>query len=362
MPVRLTPRPAPLEMLTIRPAALPLHARRHGLRAEEGAGEVDVEDGLPVGLADLLERPADLAAHAAGIVDQDVDRARGGDLATTACDRCAVADVQRCGHGSVPGAAPASRRARRRRRRRPRRWRRASAKAMRDRAAEAVRGAGDDDRRGRRSSMFMRRAPPPGAASSSSSPAERPPPARVSWISSTSRASRRRTRDRARARDRHDRDELGVDLGPRLRTARSRQMPLCDLAERRLKATMSSKDRSIAAADAPGAKACGSKPLKASSLTPSAAATRADLARRARRASGESDCSASTSAMRVVGERGGEQQRAVDQLAPEIAPDVARSASAFGSKSRNSAMQLLDPRRCRCRRARRRRRRRARHT
>ena len=39
----------------------------------EGAGHIDVEDGLPFRRRDLLQRPADLAEHAAGIVDQDID-------------------------------------------------------------------------------------------------------------------------------------------------------------------------------------------------------------------------------------------------------------------------------------------------
>ena len=74
MPVRLMPSPAPLEMLTMRPNVLLLHAGRHRLGAIEGAGHVDIEDVLPRGRRDFLDRPADLAAHAAGIVHQDIDR------------------------------------------------------------------------------------------------------------------------------------------------------------------------------------------------------------------------------------------------------------------------------------------------
>ena len=58
------------------PAARRLHARRHGLRAVERAGHVDVEDRLPIPGRHLLERPTDLAEHAAGVVHQDVDPAR----------------------------------------------------------------------------------------------------------------------------------------------------------------------------------------------------------------------------------------------------------------------------------------------
>ena len=50
-----------------------LHAGRNRLRHEECAGQIDVEDGLPILLRDLFKRAAELAAHAAGIVDQNVD-------------------------------------------------------------------------------------------------------------------------------------------------------------------------------------------------------------------------------------------------------------------------------------------------
>src|SRR5205085_948508 len=50
-----------------------LHSRRNRLGAVERAGDVDVEDALPVARRDLLERAADLAEHSAGVVDEDVD-------------------------------------------------------------------------------------------------------------------------------------------------------------------------------------------------------------------------------------------------------------------------------------------------
>ena len=78
MPVRLMPRPAPDEMLTMRPQPACFHAGRHRLRHQERAGEVDVEDGLPLAAADLLDRTPDLSEHAAGVVDQDVDVPSGG--------------------------------------------------------------------------------------------------------------------------------------------------------------------------------------------------------------------------------------------------------------------------------------------
>src|SRR5262249_21637757 len=55
--------------------ALPLHAGYDGLRAEEGTGEIDLENGVPVGFGDLLDWPADLPANSPGIVDQDIDAA-----------------------------------------------------------------------------------------------------------------------------------------------------------------------------------------------------------------------------------------------------------------------------------------------
>ena len=50
-----------------------------GLRGEEGALEVHVEDEVVVGFADVEERLADLDA---GVVDEDVEAAEGGDGGT----------------------------------------------------------------------------------------------------------------------------------------------------------------------------------------------------------------------------------------------------------------------------------------
>ena len=95
MPVRLMPSPAPLEMLMIRPPRCCLHPRRHRLRAVEGAGDVDVEDRLPFVGRNLLERPSHLAEHAAGVVHEDVDAARGrGRRSDAGIDRSAIADVR----------------------------------------------------------------------------------------------------------------------------------------------------------------------------------------------------------------------------------------------------------------------------
>src|SRR5262249_11878138 len=55
------------------PAARLLHAGRHCLAAVEGARDIDVEDRLPIGGADLLPGPARLGEHAACGVDQYVD-------------------------------------------------------------------------------------------------------------------------------------------------------------------------------------------------------------------------------------------------------------------------------------------------
>ena len=88
MPVRLIPSPAPLEMLMMRP-----------LRAAFIPGATACErKNAPLTFTskmlchprrDLLERAPDLAEHAAGVVDEDVDAAGGGhhvvrELASTA--------------------------------------------------------------------------------------------------------------------------------------------------------------------------------------------------------------------------------------------------------------------------------------
>ena len=75
IPVRLTLRPAPEEMLTMRPYARRLHAGNDRPRADERAGQVRVDDRVPVVVRDVLERLADLADDTAGVVDEDVDAA-----------------------------------------------------------------------------------------------------------------------------------------------------------------------------------------------------------------------------------------------------------------------------------------------
>ena len=114
-------------------AARRLHPRRDGLRAVERAGDVDVEDVLPLVRRDLLERAADLAEHAAGVVHENVDAARRrrrfGDEGV---DRALVAhvdDARRAHAASARDRAAASRAARPRGRRRPTRSRRARANA-----------------------------------------------------------------------------------------------------------------------------------------------------------------------------------------------------------------------------------------
>ena len=228
MPVRLTPRPAPLEMLTIRPQPRPLHAGRDGLRAEEGAGEVDVEDGLPVGLRDLLERPADLAAHAAGIVDQDVDRPpsacglrheglrpRARSVTSTARD-VAAARAQCAAVSASPSALTSQAQTPAPRAAKAGRWRgrsRAPAPVTIDRAA--VEGDVHAPRRDARRSQRRRASQASGRRPSS-----------ISWISSTSRAAAESARRARAAADRRSGRSGRRSRCLRLRTARSRQMPL----------------------------------------------------------------------------------------------------------------------------------------
>ena len=60
------------------PAAL-LHPRHHRARTQKGAGQVRVDDRVPVLVGHLLQRVADLAGHSPGVVDQDVDGAGAGE-------------------------------------------------------------------------------------------------------------------------------------------------------------------------------------------------------------------------------------------------------------------------------------------
>ena len=126
-------------------AARRLHAGRHRLREVERAGDVDVEDRLPVRRRDLLERPADLSEHAAGVVHQNVDAARtrptavGDRTPSTARLSRHVGDRPRDTCRRRFDTAPRSRAARRRARRTPRRRRRARRTRPRSRGRSRAR-------------------------------------------------------------------------------------------------------------------------------------------------------------------------------------------------------------------------------
>ena len=53
-----------------------LHVGRHRLREMEGAFDIDIKDHLPLLRGHVLDRLSDLPAHAACIVDEDVDPSR----------------------------------------------------------------------------------------------------------------------------------------------------------------------------------------------------------------------------------------------------------------------------------------------
>ena len=81
--------------LTIAPRAGREHGARSGARAQETAGQVDVDHLLPVVLRQLDRRPAQ---RDAGVVDEDVDpTAPLRDLGEYAVDRGAVGDVEQIG-------------------------------------------------------------------------------------------------------------------------------------------------------------------------------------------------------------------------------------------------------------------------
>src|SRR5207248_4649387 len=82
------------------PAALPAHGEAGGLGAEEGALEVDVEQQVPVGFFQLEDG---LALEQAGVVDEDVDAAEGGERGGD--DAAGLRDVAEV--GGMPGGATA---------------------------------------------------------------------------------------------------------------------------------------------------------------------------------------------------------------------------------------------------------------
>ena len=167
-------------------------------------------------------------------------------------------------------------------------------------------------------------------------------PVSISWISSTSRAVSGVGTPCWRPSS-TTRPSCASTSVRRLRTARSRQMPLWVLAERRLKATSSSRELSAAASLMPGRKAVGSKPSKASGTTLRAAAT-ARISRASAMNSRRWRSAGEAVGDRVVGQRGGEEHRAVGQLAPEIAPDVSGQHCALLELAQQ-LMQRLEARR-----------------
>ena len=98
----------------MRPLSGALHARRDGLREQERAGEVRVDDLVEVLDRDLLERLLLLAADAARHVDQHVDRAAG--RRDDRLDRGLVGDVDLGGADRAADFLPARRISRPRRR------------------------------------------------------------------------------------------------------------------------------------------------------------------------------------------------------------------------------------------------------
>jgi hypothetical protein len=78
-----------------RAAAGVLEQWQEHLRAEEGSAQIGGEDGVPVGVGDLIVvgRLVD-----AGIVDQDRDRTKAACILGQRLDRSAVGDVKRQGH------------------------------------------------------------------------------------------------------------------------------------------------------------------------------------------------------------------------------------------------------------------------
>ena len=119
----------------------------------------------------------------------------------------------------------------------------------------------------------------------------------------------------------------------RLRTARSRQMPLWVLAERRLKATRSSSEAAASAW-----LALAGRRRDRSRRTPPAARPRRRRHPRPRAPSAsqqrrDARGDARQSAMRIVGQRRGEQQRAIGRACPTGSPRYSPSARARSSNS-----------------------------
>ena len=77
MPVSDGCSPAPELILMIRPPPCPFHARHRSSAQRERGVDVDIKYHIPVRVRHVLQRHRPLARNAAGVVDQDIDRAPG---------------------------------------------------------------------------------------------------------------------------------------------------------------------------------------------------------------------------------------------------------------------------------------------
>ncbi len=190
-----------------------------------------------------------------------------------------------------------------------------------DGAAESVRRAGDDRSLPAEIEVHDATVGSGGGQSIERLQRLRRAPRSISWISSTSRAVSG-VATPASAAERDDDPSCASTSVGRLRTARSRQMPLCVFAERRLCATSASSD----ASPHRRRRQAGRPPDRSHRSLGRDAARRRDREHLAGQRDVEIAVAQASPARRrsIVGERRGEQHRAVGFLAPQVAPDVRR--------------------------------------
>ena len=99
MPVRLTAQTGAARDHDDAPVPPLIHPRRHGPAGVEGAPQVDVHDGVPVGVRQVLERLRCLPHHAASHLHEHVD---GPDPADQRIHRRTAGDVERGGLNQAP--------------------------------------------------------------------------------------------------------------------------------------------------------------------------------------------------------------------------------------------------------------------
>ena len=104
MPVKLMPRPAPLEMLTIRPNSCAFIDGATACEKKKRGPRIDLNDAIPLFFCNLFQWPAHLTLHATGVIDQDMHGVFSGKDALNEGEHgCAIPYIDSCDFAFAAG-------------------------------------------------------------------------------------------------------------------------------------------------------------------------------------------------------------------------------------------------------------------